>query len=158
MRKLLIKGDIYTFLDDQDFEWASKIKWRIGTWGYVEGKIKRGGKWTTISLHKEILSPPIGYVTDHWNRNKLDNQRHNLRIATRSQNAANAPAWKNNPYGHRGVYFHHGIGKWVAQLTFKGKRMLDKAFKCKTDALLAYSSKAKEIYGEFYDEKVTIPN
>ena len=51
---------------------------------YAAGKL--------IKLHHVVLGkPPAGKVTDHINRNKLDNRVSNLRFVTHKENSANIP-------------------------------------------------------------------
>lgn len=52
---------------------------------------------------------------------------------------------KNNTVGIRGVYWNKSLKMWVAQLRFKGERVLDKAFSNKQDAINA-RKEAEEKY------------
>lgn len=55
--------------------------------GYVAVRTSR---CRSIFLHKIIMGkPPKGFVTDHINRNKLDNRRCNLRFLTYRMNTLN---------------------------------------------------------------------
>jgi len=48
------------------------------------------GKETIYMHHMVIGKPPVGLITDHINRNGLDNQRENLQHVTRRTNALNS--------------------------------------------------------------------
>lgn len=54
-------------------------------------------------MHILINETPLGYETDHINRNPLDNRRKNLRVATNQQNKFNKSKLKNNTSGYKGV-------------------------------------------------------
>ena len=86
-------------------------------------------------------------VVDHINHDPLDNHRHNLRLATRSQNAANVGPYANNTSGYKGVDFNQG--KWRARITQHGKRHFLGTFDTAEEAARAYDSKALELFGEF---------
>lgn len=55
------------------------------------------------------------------NRNKLDNRKENLRVATATENVLNRGIYKNNTSGIRGVSFNKRKNKWVARLTYNKK-------------------------------------
>ena len=66
------------------------------------------GKKVEQTLQDLILPPPVGYRVDHINRDSLDNQDFNLRLATCSQNQANREVNKNNTSGFKGVSWDKG--------------------------------------------------
>lgn len=65
--------------------------------------------------------PPAGMDVDHIDGDKGNNAIDNLRLASRSQNAANASGLrKNNTSGFRGVSLHRRIGRWEARIIVEG--------------------------------------
>ena len=85
-------------VDDADFEWLSKYKWYAkntrnkdeDSGSYYAARFQRtGGNPTTIYMHREITNCPDGKEVDHKNRDRLDNQRGNLRVCTRKENLEN---------------------------------------------------------------------
>jgi hypothetical protein len=66
-------------------------------------------------MHRMLcgLSVGDGLVVDHRNGNRLDNRRSNLRVCTRSQNAANKRPSKVNVSGVVGVWWAKKLGKWA---------------------------------------------
>lgn len=84
---------------------------------------------------------------DHADGNGLNNQRRNLRAATFAQNTA-------NQYIVRGTSRYKGVsryrnGKWVAQISYKGKNRGLGYFKHEYNAAQAYNFAAYEFYGDF---------
>jgi len=59
---------------------------------------------------------------DHVNHNKQDNRISNLRDVSHNENHKNMSLYKNNVSGVHGVTFCKNRNKWVAGLTFNGKR------------------------------------
>ena len=145
----LPKG-ISTIVDVGDFEFLSQWKWHL-TGGYVsrtatiKGNLKR-----QIYLHRVINQTMLGFDTDHINGNKLDNRRHNLRTATRSQNLAHSKLIRShNASGYRGVVWDKRNLSWVAQITFKGKSFFLGNYDDIKDAAKEYNLIAKKLFGEF---------
>src|SRR3954471_10677466 len=93
----------FSLVSKGDFARINKHKWCISA-GYAvrnsTGKPRR-----LLLMHREILGAPVGAQVDHKNRNKLDNRRCNLRIATSSENIVNSSLRKDNTTGYRGVYW-----------------------------------------------------
>lgn len=107
-------------------------------------------------LHSLILSRMLGRPlekgeeTDHWNRNKIDNQRENLRLSSRSQNATNRALQSNNTTGYRGIWLQCDGKKWGATLKLHGKKTHLGVFPTKEEAAAAYDKAAREAQGEFF--------
>ena len=151
MSEMLIKRQ-KILIDPIDHKWASKLKWGISG-GYVRRDIKKNGKNIPIMLHRcvleKILDRPLlaREFTDHINRNKFDNRRSNLRLATRGQNQANSV--RKNKSGFRGVKRNDRGLKWRAVITYNQKKIFVGNFQTAQGAALAYNLKARELFGEF---------
>ena len=140
------------FIDDSDYELVSKYRWRLLTdkWNnYAIGDIVREGRH--VSMHRLILGIKDSKIKiDHKNGNGLDNQRHNLRIATTSQNAANKKKTDNKKTSkYKGVVYRKYDNKWEASIINNYKYQYLGRFKTETEAALAYNKRAIELYGEF---------
>lgn len=74
-------------IDDDDATRCHLFGWYLDTSnGYV-----RRNQQPAIYLHHFVLGhPPEGLMTDHKDRNKLNNQKHNLHHVTRIINAQNS--------------------------------------------------------------------
>lgn len=75
---------------DYDGEYFSQFRWYLSPLGYVvRTSYDKTTKGNHIYLHKEVQPSWGGLVTDHINRDKLDNRSINLRVVTVRQNALN---------------------------------------------------------------------
>jgi hypothetical protein len=138
MRRIALSGNagkgLYAIVDDFDYEMLSKHSWCLDVGGgYAMSRVN----YKTMRMHRMILNPPNGLVVDHINRNKLDNRRSNLRIATTSQNMLNANRRSNNKSGFNGVTYSTRDKRWVAQVKLNYKNILLGYFKDKEDAINA---------------------
>ena len=123
-----------------DFEFLNKWKWCIGDTGYAQRSQYRKirvGKYAckVIKMHRIINGTPKGFLTDHINRNKLDNQRKNLRTANKSINTLNRDAPQNNKSGRKGVHFEKWSKKWRAGIGINGKQIKSRRFANIQDAI-----------------------
>lgn len=138
----LTKGQV-ALVDDSDYEELSKFKWVAIASKYTFYAIRRtGGK--NISMHRQILS---GSLIDHKDGNGLNNQRSNLRVATRSQNGANRRRDETNTTGFKGVHRHRDA--FCAQIWINGVQKYLGRFPTPEKAHEAYKSAATKLYGEF---------
>ncbi len=148
--KVALTRGYVALVDEGDYELVSRFKWhaciRVRRDGilcvYARRSIKRG----TVSMHTEIS----GYKqTDHKDGNGLNNQRSNLRSATKSQNGANSKNRPGKSSLFRGVYFHARTKKWCARVFLNGNAEYLGEFREEVDAATAYNFRALDAFGEF---------
>jgi len=157
MKEIQLTQGKIAIVDDEDFERVSARRWFAVKYANYGGEkflaltnIKKAdGKWTNISLHRFIMNPPIGVEVDHINKDTLDNQKANLRLASRSQNARNRSMFSNNKSGFKGVYFCKRIQRFIAQIICNKKRYKLGHFHTAIDAAKAYNDAAIKFHGEF---------
>lgn len=110
-----------TLVDDDVYEWASRFNWHQNAKGYVS---RAGERHTSVLLHRVILGlvPGDGIKTDHRDRNRLNNQRSNLRVATTALNAQNTISL-GKASRFRGVIWAswRKTRAWRAQVVLAGK-------------------------------------
>lgn len=108
------------------------------------------GKRLRLNMHHEVLGiTGLGIKVDHKNSNGLDNQKENLRPATRSQNSQNAQKAPNCSSKLKGVCWHKRRNKWNARIQLNGQRQSLGYFESETDAGNAYDFAAKQKFREF---------
>ena len=110
---LLTNTKHIVFIDDGDFVKLNEYSWTENKGGYAVRYTGKGvKKRTVIYMHREIIKlvyPEIQiFETDHIDRNKLNNQRFNLRICSRSQNAHNIKSLN--------IWKRKDTGKWTSQI------------------------------------------
>lgn len=94
----LHKG-VYAICDMADYFELSKRSWHLDDQGYARGSFRDrdsgpGYKTKRIRMHRHLLGLGKGVSGgndqgDHKNRNRLDNRRANLRVATSHENLTN---------------------------------------------------------------------
>jgi hypothetical protein len=114
-------------VDNLDFKWLNQWKWSYGKRGYATrtiylGKIDEKYKVKNVYMHRLINKTPVGKQTDHINRNKLDNQRKNLRTVSKSINLHNVGLRSTNTSGYKGVSFDRKRNRWEAYITVYYKK------------------------------------
>lgn len=138
-------------VDNVDYERVIKFKWYASV--QVSGIVYayRTCKKKTIIMHRFIVNAPMdtSIGVDHINGDGLDNRKSNLRLCTKSQNAANSRKYATNTSGYKGVYFDKRENKWVSRIRLSGKRIYIGGFNDRISAAKSYDLKAKEIFGRF---------
>jgi len=145
----------FAIVDDADFDWLNQWKW-YAAWqplGQCYYALRRPSVWTgkrpTIIMHRFILAAPDGMKVEHENHNTLDNQRHNIRIATHAQNMHNSRKRRNNTTGFKGVCWQSERRKFYAQICLNRKNKFLGYFDKPEDAHAAYVKAATELHGKF---------
>ena len=119
----------------------------IGTAVYLKSQ-----KEKTVLMHRFIINAPKDMEIDHINGNGLDNRKSNLRICTRSQNAANHKLLSSNKSGYTGVHYANTEKRrkrWVASLRANGKKKIIGRFYTREEAAIVYNEAAIKYHGKF---------
>lgn len=151
MKEIPLTQGKVALVDDADYDWLSQHNWYYT--GYYAARWHNG---KNRSMHRLILNDPESVEVDHINHNKLDNQRANLRLATRRENARNCT---KASYGRaltsqfKGVSWHQRSHKWRAQLTIRSNESIKVQhlglFVDEAEAARAYDAAARSQFGEF---------
>jgi hypothetical protein len=136
-------------IDNEDYEKLKRYKYYLHKKGYVY-RFDYENKRKVIYLHREIMGFPEGKVIDHINRNKLDNRKRNLRIATNKQNLHNSEKSKaKSTSKYKGVCWIKKAKAWQATITIDGKQHKIGYFHDENVAAVAYNHYAKMYRKEF---------
>jgi HNH endonuclease len=120
---------------------------------YAKSSMGMGGK--EYLLHRVILGRVLQRdmqrreFVDHIDLNSLNCTRENLRLATVTQNAANARLYSTNTSGYRGVSFNKVQRKWQAKIRINGKLKHLGVFDSCEEAYEVYKIAAISLWGEF---------
>jgi len=154
MKQIPLTQGQFALVDDEDFEELKKHKWYAykSKYTFYAGRKLRLGvnKRQIIVMHRQILGLEDPKMQgDHIDWNGLNNQRHNLRIATNSQNVRNVRPNKNTSSKYKGVNWEKRDNVWRAQIQCDKRKIYIGSYKDEIEAAKAYDKKAKELFGEF---------
>jgi len=96
VKEIVLKNGGTAIVDDDTFPFLSKFHWNIlkGKYdksGYAYRGISVQGKSFCVFMHHMVKPRLKGFVTDHVNKNSLDNRSENLRYLTHKQNCSGLP-------------------------------------------------------------------
>lgn len=149
MKEIQLTQGKVAIVDDEDYDWLSQWKWHYQNTGYAGRWSFEGGVRKLVFMHRAIINTPDGMISDHKNRNGLDNRRSNLRICTSSQNGMNKRASNNSISGIKGVYWDKDRNQWRVTIMKDYKRCYIGRYDKIEDASAAYKDAAKKLFGEF---------
>lgn len=143
-------------VDDADYEALLNYSWihhKNGNTAYASTRFYGpNDMYFSIDMHRAIMGvtdPKI--LVDHADGNGLNNQRSNLRICNRSQNAANhnytKKEWTTSK--HFGVSWMPKAKRWRAYTTKNKKQISLGLYLREEDAAKAYNDGAIKYHGEF---------
>jgi hypothetical protein len=149
MREIKLTQGKVALVDDADYDELAKHKWNASKYGETF-RAKRGfgpaNNHRKIYMHRQILNAPSDLEVDHIDGNGLNNQRSNLRLATRSLNNRNRHYQKPTKHGlPRGVSQCQGSGKFVVTISINDKTKYAGLFETKEEASKAYEQLTSEL-------------
>lgn len=120
----------HAIVDAADAVEVGHYRWHMSD-GYAQRRAGDGH----VYMHRQILGlKPGDPMTDHRNRDKLDNRRANLRTATNAESQQNLPAYGGSISRFRGVTWSRRDRQWRAGVKIGGKQVNLGAFDSETDA------------------------
>lgn len=146
----LTQGKV-TIVDNEDYQKLTQYKW------FFDGryaarmipKTEASPRWMLL-MHTAIMGKSgNGIITDHIDRDKLNNRKSNLRFCTHKQNTRNTKTRKGLSSRYKGVYWCKKERKWNAQIRVSYKNRGLGSFDVEKDAARAYDSAAKKDFGKF---------
>ncbi len=131
MKKISLTKGKFTIVDDEDFKFLNQQSWYLSSHSYAVS-----GKSPHQYMHRIINKTPKGYLTDHINRNTLDNRKINLRIADKRINSINRDLQSNNTSGYKGISWNKQHRKWETYIWGNGIKIMLGFFKNFNKAVL----------------------
>lgn len=150
---LLTKG-YEAKIDISDIDFIGQFNWfaftlKNGVYAARTSSPDKNGKRYTIFMHRDLIKPDKHMLIDHKDRDGLNNQRINLRVATPAQNQYNQPLPVNNTSGFKGVCYRKDRDKWQASITINGVQKNLGLFNTAKLASNAYNNVAYSLHGPF---------
>lgn len=148
----LTNSDELVQVSDEDYDFLNQWNWQID-----KKKSIRRCEWIngikTVIIMSRAIAERIGLDLsgdiDHEDRDPTNNERENLRAATRSQNQANVGLRKDNTTGYKGVHFHTKTQKYIAYINVNGKRFNLGYYFYAVNAAQAYDRAAIKYFDKF---------
>lgn len=137
-------------VDDEDYDNVSKYNWYAHVLTHTCYAARQtGGRYnrTTVFLHNFLIVPFEGFRVDHIDRNGLNCQRVNLRLATNSQNQYNRIVTTSR-YKYKGIRLKPS-GNWEAFIRADCKYIYLGTFNTAELAAIAYDEAVKKYHGEY---------
>lgn len=152
MKQIQLTKGFVASVDDCDF----LRLWLMGSWHHATtGGLSYAAKRQNgdfIYMHRVIAEWAYGksaLTVDHIDGDTLNNQRHNLRYATKTEQQHNKKCAPNKSSDFKGVYFDCRAGNWVASIYCRGHKYWLGSFDNELNAAKAYDIKARELFGSF---------
>lgn len=143
----IVDADLFDYLSR--WNWCATFNPVTQRWYAIRNGSEAEGR-RPIQMHRVVLDAPPEFRVDHksiWAT--LDNRRSNLRLATTSQNGANAKLKSSNTSGFTGVSWCGTTSRWRATIKVNWKRIHLGRFDTPQEAAAAYNSAAIKYFGEF---------
>jgi hypothetical protein len=170
MKKIPLTKGKFAIVDDEDFEFVSRLKPQAMRREFNKGLnrtysktwevILPGAKNVNVYYVKHMLLRPgnTNCLVEAKNGNNLDIRKENLILIPREISLHHNIKRKGTTSKYKGVCFikkEKALKKWCAYITRGGKRKHIGVFYTQNEAAEAYNEKAKELYGELaYQNKI----
>lgn len=153
MREILLTRGMIAQISDEDYD-LNEFSWFYSgrhPYHYTIRQVQVAMVRETIFMHK-VIATRIGLIggIDHEDRNRLNNQRYNLREATQQQNLWNIGIKAMNTSGYIGVSYNLEKRKYEAYIRIlKGERTHLGYFDTAEKAAREYDRVAKRFRKKF---------
>lgn len=154
MQKIKLKSGHEVLIDDCDSYLFNIYRFFITRHKntiYVKAVWYELGVRKEAKLHRLILGlNDKNVIVDHRDRDGLNNQRENLRVCNKSDNAKNKPPRGVSKY--TGVSQHYG--KWMCRININGKQKHVGLYDTEIEAAEAYNKEAEKTGNVFYNKNI----
>lgn len=153
MKRIPLTQGKAAFVSDRDWSLVRQFRWhahhsRSRRMWYARASIPNGRRGPPKILMHVLILGRRGDV-DHHDHNGLNNQRRNLRRASRSANLANRGKTCRNKSGYKGVCWNKEKGVWQAQIKWLGVHYNLGKFSNKRIAATVYAKAARRLHRRF---------
>lgn len=150
--QIKVSKNDYATIDAEDAVLVRSYTWWLLTkaglkYAYTQKRIN--GKQVTILLHRLVMSADPSVRIDHRDRDGLNCQKSNLRVATQSQNMANASKHWDGSSDYIGVCWDKSKNRWLAHLGVRGRFLNLGRFRTAIEAAKVRDAAALVYFGEF---------
>ena len=143
----------FAIVDDADYDFLMQWKWHYRKDGTIGGHAARKdhkNKPMTVYMHNQLIKCKDGFLPDHKDGNGLNNQRHNLRSVTHSQNSCNKKKRRQKTSSqYKGVHLCKRTLRWLTRIKIKSKQISGGSHVREVDAAIAYNELSKKYHGQY---------
>lgn len=140
----LTKGR-FALIDESDLDLVQESSWHLTSTGYAA--CRKNNK--ILFMHRMLLQAPDDIQVDHIDRDRLNNRRSNLRLATNQENAQNKSKAPEASSKYKGVHYRPESKIWRAYIDIDGHRTYLGNFSNEEVAAKAYDQEAIKRFGSF---------
>jgi len=130
-------------IDSVDFDLVKNYKWYLGNHGYAVSH-----KEDSLILLHQLLNPNWK-MTDHKDRDKLNNRRKNIRECNHITNSQNQKKKANASSRFKGVCWDKQKMKWMSRIYINKKPKHLGFFICEVEAAKTYDKAAVRYFRSF---------
>lgn len=164
MKQIQLTQGQVALVDDDMFDYLSQWKWcaqRTLSGNYYACRTAYFKDLSGLSFKKCILMHRFimgaaysNTLIDHIDHCTLNNQRHNLRICTHTENSRNRTSHKGSSSSYLGVSWNIRDKKWQVHIKANGKLMRLGHFDSEIQAAEEYNKAALKYFGEFANPNI----
>lgn len=145
MKKIELNNGFFSLVDDEDYPLLSCLHWYL----VKSSKTFYACNHFVGKIHQLLMPVDAPLLVDHIDRNGLNNQKSNLRICTKQQNAWNQEKKGPGTSKYKGVYFDSTRNKWMSRIRIGGITKNLGRFSSEIEAAKTYDKFALIHFKEF---------
>ncbi|MFJ6264221.1 hypothetical protein [Lysinibacillus xylanilyticus] len=147
VKEIPLQNGMVALVDDEDFERVSCYSWRVSKNKETNLQVSNETTGKKIILSRFILNIKEDVVVTFKNKNQLDLRKSNLCVIGVSDQKRMAKGARGSSSKYKGVYWNKRLERWVANISFEGKKKSLGQFVDEDDAALAYNDGVMKYWG-----------